>query len=177
MSKHLLTGDQFKELARPTSLHVDDAEINAYVRECEDVHIIPAIGYARFKQLTESEDLSDADKVLLEGGEWVQKVERCECRAEEGERLQYCKGLRCALAYFVYGRMLKADGSLLSRAGFVQHEDQYARHVDDSKLKQYNDVIAVAEQYLASCLAYIKSLTGTAKPLQGTRCKIHAIGD
>ena len=102
MSKHLLTGGQFKELARPTSLHVDDAEINAYVRECEDVHIIPAIGYARFKQLTESEDLSDADKVLLEGGEWVQKVERCECRAEEGERLQYCKGLRCALAYFVY---------------------------------------------------------------------------
>ena len=68
MSKHLLTGDQFKELARPTSLHVDDKEINAYVRECEDVHIIPAIGYARFKQLTESEDLSDADKVLLEGG-------------------------------------------------------------------------------------------------------------
>lgn len=177
MNKHLLTGAEFKELARPTSLHVDDTDITAFVSECEDMHIIPAIGYEKFKTLVTEDELSTEDKTLLNGGEYMSKATQCGCEDATGGKLTYCKGLKKALAYFVYAKMLRADGSLLSRAGFMQHDDQYAKHVDDSKLKQYNDVMAVAEQYLASCLAYIKSITGSVPPVRGTRCRIHAIGE
>jgi hypothetical protein len=64
----------------------------------------------------------------------------------------------------------------VSRAGFMQHDDQYARHFDDSKLKQYNDVMDIAERYLASCLAYLNTIQPTPKT-KGSRARIYAIGD
>ena len=96
-----------------------------------------------------------------------------------GKELQYCVGLKSALAYFVYAKIARADGAIYSRAGFMQHDDQYAHHVDDSKLKQYNDVMTIAETYLGDCLRYIKyhTVDKVIKPVHGTRARIHAIGD
>ena len=48
----LITAEQFRILARPVSIHVDDDEIAQFVRECEDVHIIPAVGWTNFKSST-----------------------------------------------------------------------------------------------------------------------------
>ena len=58
--KQLITADQFRELARPTSTHLDEDEVNAYIRECEDANIIPAIGYERFKAATEQGEWGDS---------------------------------------------------------------------------------------------------------------------
>jgi hypothetical protein len=71
--EHLITIDEFKELARPTSIHVDESEVTAYIRESEDMNIIPAIGYDRYKRLLadDASTLSDDDKTLLSGGEYT----------------------------------------------------------------------------------------------------------
>ena len=45
---HLITVGQCLALARPTSVHLDEDEVQAYITECEDMHIIPAIGFANF---------------------------------------------------------------------------------------------------------------------------------
>lgn len=58
--KQLITVDQFRELARPTSTHLDEDEVNAYIRECEDANIIPAIGWKRFKAATEQGEWGDS---------------------------------------------------------------------------------------------------------------------
>ena len=34
--KQLITVEQFRELARPTSTHLDVDEVNAYIRECQE---------------------------------------------------------------------------------------------------------------------------------------------
>ena len=65
-NKHILTVEEFKELARPTSKHVDEDEVIAFVRECEDIHIIPAVGLEKYQALLE-ESISEPDKILLEG--------------------------------------------------------------------------------------------------------------
>lgn len=173
--EHLITIEEFKTLARPVSIHIDPDVVNAYIRESEDMHIIPAIGYDRFKSLLSDDALSDDDTTLLSGGEY-KATDNCGC-ATKTESTRKCFGLKLALAYYVYAKMLRSDGSVMARAGFMQHNDQYASHVDDSKNKQYNDVVDCAEYYLNSCLEFIKSKDDTIKPIRGTRCRIHAIGD
>ena len=61
----------------------------------------------------------------------------------------------------------------------MRHRDDYSDHVDDSSLKQYNDIMGMAESYLSDSLLYLKATTkaGEVKPHRSTRVRIHAIGD
>ena len=167
-NKHILTVEEFKELARPTSKHVDEDEVMAFVRECEDIHIIPAVGLEKYQALLE-ESISEPDKILLEGGIY-----------EKDGKKEKCAGLKTALAYFVYAKMAMADGSIMTRSGMVQHNDSYAERTDDkNRVRRYDDVMNVAEEYLNSALLYLRTLEGyeETKPVTGTRLKIHSIGD
>ena len=49
-NRHLLDVDKFKELSRTISRHVEEEDILKYIRECEDVCIIPSIGLEMFKK-------------------------------------------------------------------------------------------------------------------------------
>lgn len=168
VNEHLITVERFKELARPTSKHIDDGEVQTFIRECEDIYIIPAIGLARFKALQEDEQ-EPKNITLLDGGEFTDK----------GGGLKKCSGLRLALSYYVYAKMVMSDGGLLTRTGLMQHNDSYASREDDkNRVRMYNDAMEVAETYLGSCLAYLKGVEGeSVKPVRGTRLRIHAIGD
>ena len=179
----LLTVEQFRELARPTSTHLNEDDVLSYVRECEDERIIPAIGWANFKS---SLGLREWDKTFddsfipdlwLDGGEWEHK--EVDENGEEYDKLYYCCGVRKALAYFVYAKILRADGTILSRAGTMRHRDDYSDHIDDPQIKQYNDVMNMAERYLNECLQYLQvhKKSRQIRPQRGTRARIHAIGD
>lgn len=175
---HLITVAQFKALARPTSCHVDDNEVMSFISECEDMHIIPAIGYANFRAATSSEtfdytfDDTFNESIWLDGGEFIAGCGDC-------GRTEWCVGLRKTLAYYVYAKMLRADGTILARAGAMRHNDQYANHVDPNR-KQYDDVMNAAESYLAGCMLYAKQHTtecNAVRPIKGSRATIKAIGD
>lgn len=168
VNEHLITVDMFMELTRPTSKHIDYGEVETFIRECEDLYIIPAIGLERFKNLLRDRK-EDKYIKLLDGGEYEDK----------GGILKKCSGLRCALAYFVYGKMAMSDGGMLTRTGLMQHNDSYASREDDkNRVRRYNDVMEIAETYLGSCLAYLKSVDGDGvRPVRGTRIRIHSIGE
>lgn len=184
--KQLLSVEQFRELARPTSAHLDEDEVNAYIRECEDANIIPAIGWKRFKAATEGQgDWGDSvlpdfqPSTFLDGGEYTTKKEG-DCSQDETTVQKYTSGIRKALAYFTYARLFRADGTIVSRAGSMRHRDDYSDHIQDtSGNKQYNDIMDMAERYLSDALEYLKAYTkqGEVKPQRGTRAHIHAIGD
>lgn len=169
---YLITLEEFKNLARPASIHLDESHVMAYVREAEDAYIIPAIGYETVKGIKEAETITPEQDILLNGGEFT--TQACGC---DDQTLQYCKGLKLTVAYYAYAKMMRADGSIVSRAGFMRHEDDYSRHVDDTTLKQYNDVMDMAERYLASCLSYMASVNSNTKPVRGSRARIYAIGE
>ncbi|MCI6672429.1 MAG: hypothetical protein PUG96_02425 [Prevotellaceae bacterium] len=170
-SKHILTVEEFKELARPTSKHIDDLEVITFIRECEDIFIIPAIGLRRYKALKE-DVLSEENRILLEGGEY-----------EINGDLKKCAGLQIALSYFVYAKMIMSDGGLLTRTGLMQHNDSYASRGDDkNRVRRYDEVMNVAEEYFTTCLAYIKAIekkcdNGKFGRVRGTRIRIHSIGE
>lgn len=196
-NKHLLTAEQFKELARPTSRHVDENDITAFIEECERVFIIPAVGYATYKLIFDVAFMSAFDvtfdvtfnkvngttfdkDILLDGGEWDKKHVRGGCGRGDDTELFYCVGLRKTLAYFVYAKMLRSGGAMLARTGFVKHDESYATHIIDKENRnQYNDVMSIAEQYLGSCISYMKyhKLIRENKKVRGNRARIKAIGD
>lgn len=185
--KQLLSVEQFRELARPTSAHLDEEEVNAYIRECEDANIIPAIGWKRFKAATEEQgDWGDSvlpdfqPDVFLDGGEYETAKEGSGCNQDTTKAQKYTSGIRKALAYFTYARLFRADGTIVSRTGGMRHRDDYSDHIQDtSGNKQYNDILDMAEKYLSDALEYLKAHTqqGEVKPQRGTRAHIHAIGD
>lgn len=177
----LITPEQFRKLARPVSIHVDNLEIQQFVRECEDMFIIPAVGWPNFKSATVTntwEDLFDgtfSHTVFLDGGEYDAGDGECGCGSDDG--IKYCNGLRKALAYFVYAKMLRNDGNILSRAGAMQHNDQYAYHTDDSSLKRYNDTMSIAERYLAESLQYANLHRKNKLTARQSRSRILSVGD
>lgn len=181
--KPLITVDQFRELARPTSAHIDEDEVSKFIRECEDAFILPAIGWANFKASIglspwdSTFDDSFVPDLFLDGGEWDTK--EWDENGDEYKKLHFCNGVRKALAYFTYAKLLRSDGVIISRSGGMRHRDEYSDHVDDSKLKQYNDIMGLAESYLSDSLLYLQANTkqGDVKKQRGTRVKIHSIGD
>lgn len=176
---HLISVAECLELARPVSIHLDEQEVAAYIAECEDMHIIPAIGYTNFQTAVNSEsfdatfDDTFSASIWLDGGAFV--VSDCGCN---NERTEWCVGLRKTLAYYVYAKMLRADGTLLARAGAMRHNDQYASHVEPNR-KQYDDTMNIADQYLSGCMLYAKQHSlecNAVKKIKGTRARIKAIG-
>lgn len=184
MREHLINIEDFTSLARPTSIHLDEEEVNAYIRECEDAYVIPAIGYAVFKYATQEEAERPTSlrgsfslDTFLEGGEWTRREYVCGDYLGDGT-LTYCDGLKKALAYFVWAKMLKADGSIITRAGAMRHEEDYSRHVEDTSLSLYNDVYDMAQAYLAGCMLYLRDNSQSeVKPVRGRRARVKAIGD
>lgn len=175
MKEHIISIDGFRALARPTSVHLDKDEVTKYIEECEDIYIIPNIGLETFKVLLGDIVKGMPEDVLLNGGEWTEDG----CGCGEG-KLRRCHGLRKALSYFVYARMMQNDGGIVTRTGFVTHNDEYASRDDDkNRVRKYNEVMQVAETYLSTSLDYWQHLNGGCAKVKarGTRTRIHAIGD
>lgn len=176
MDKLITNIEQFRQLVRPSSVHLDEPTIMAFIDEAVTAYILPVIGYGIYKEACSDDPMSGMaqgfDKsVLLDGGEW----EQASCVCEENGT-QYVNGLRKALAYFAYARMMRADGAVVSRAGLMHHRDEYADHVSTDK--QYQDVMSMAETYLGECAQYLKafSLDTRINPVRQTRARIKAIG-
>ena len=184
-TKHMITPQEFATLARPCSRHLDDDEVMAYVSECEQLYIIPAIGYGNFKAALNDTtwdstfDDTFSPSTAINGGEWEYTKTNGECPDTTPESgLNYCVGLKRTLAYYAYAQMMKADGAINARSGTMRHDDQYAQHIND-KMKQYNNIMNIAEAYMDGCMQYLKyhTVDHAVKPVRGGRARIHAIGD
>ena len=188
--KHLIDPVLFAELARPSSNHLDDDEVWKYIDEVENTVIIPAIGYGNFEHAVTIPVTWEGDSTfdvtfdgtfddLFEPNIWLNggSYETCGCGCESNA-LDWCVGLRKTVAYYVYAKLLRADGTIVARAGAMRHNDNYANHVDPNR-KQYDDVMNVAEQYLSGCMKYARCHTVECRKinLRQQRAKIRAIGD
>jgi hypothetical protein len=162
--EHLITANEWRTLVRATSNHIDEDEVDKFIEECEDIFIVPAIGVNLWEELLDGkhEDLAD-------GCTWMSSC---------GEK-KVTKGLKTALAYFVYAKVARNNGAIINRSGFMQHTDEYAQRLEDKQsVNRYNDIMNIAETYLSGCLMYIKDNLKTCitKP-RGKRTTIKAIGD
>lgn len=143
MQQFLLTSDEVSTLARGVSMHVDSDKIDVYIRESENIDIKPALGDALFIDLHEHPDKYE---LLLDGGKYE----------DECGDIHELVGLKSALAYYAYARLVKNGDGNMTRFGFVNKADEYSSRPDvKERVMAYNDAFSVADSYMKECLVYL----------------------
>ena len=94
MQPYLITTDEVSKLARTMSVHIDTEKIETYIRESENIDLKSALGDTLFLDV---KDHPDNYSELLNGGSYNAKC--------GGKR--FFVGLKTALAYYTYARMVK----------------------------------------------------------------------
>ena len=168
MQKYLITHLEVSEYSREISQHVDQKKIEKYIRESELLDIKKTLGDELYLDIKSNQDKY---KLLIEGGEY----DNC------GHK-ECFQGLRSALAYYTYARIVKNGDNNVTRFGLVQKDSEYSSGVDfKEKLMAYNDAFSIGDSLLHECIRY---LNATKNPLykgngkikvRRMRCKV--IGD
>ena len=170
--EHLITIEELSQYTR--KMYPDEDLIPAYIDEAEQIDIKKNIGDELFINLIENKD--EKYKTLLEGGEYTTKC----------GNTKIFKGLKCALSYYVYARIVQFGSEIQTRFGFVGKDDEYSTKVDSkNRYIASNEARNIANQYLSECLEYIqnspyvfpnKKCCGSRRKGLG-RMKVRAIGD
>jgi hypothetical protein len=139
---HIITVEDIGEYARPCTIDADVAV--RYIEEAEMQDVKTILGDALFFDIAANADKYDT---LLHGGTY-----------ENGGVRYGFVGLKTALAYYAWARMVKNGVNHLTRFGYVAKNDDYSHAVDwRERQAAYNDAYAVADGYMKECVTYLKN--------------------
>ena len=158
----LITPNDISKLARPCYSDKDIAE--KAIDEAIDIDIRYLVGDSAYQELIQSTDFK-----LLNGGEY--------------EDSKGCKhimaGLKKAIAYLAYSRIVRYGNSLPTRFGTMQSNDAYSSHTDLKERQMISDdAYSIGLKYVYEVLAYIKKDDcKPVEPLKSKRSIFKVIGD
>lgn len=139
----LITRRDIDTLARPCL--ADDIEAERYITEAERCDLLPQIGAEAYLRIKED---PHSFEDLLAGGVW---------KSECGKTYVF-SGLRTALAYYAYARIVKNGGHVATRFGYTEKRDEYSSHVEQKqRTAEANDAYAVAVNYMRDCVNYMRA--------------------
>ena len=161
----LITREDIDRECRPCN--AQDALVDRCIEEAQNLDIIPAIGADWWLRVLDRND--DAVATLLwEGGIYQDTCGNAHIFA----------GLKKALLYYSYARIVRSNGGVSTRFDFVVKADQYSDSADlQAKVQAYNEAFANADTYKAQCLAYLNtSETCCKRKMVNNRLSIKKIG-
>lgn len=161
----LITREDIDRECRPCN--AQDALVDRCIEEAQNLDIIPAVGAEWWLRLLDRNDDEQAI-TLWEGGVYEDVC---------GEQHIFA-GLRKALLYYAYGRVVRSSGGVATRYDFVVKADQYSDSADiKAKAQAYNEAFATADGYKAQALAYLASVAACAKRvIRNNRLSVKKIG-
>ena len=164
-NKLLITREDIDRECRPCN--AQDALVDRCIEEAQNLDIIPAIGADWWLRVLDRND--DAVATLL----WEGGIYRDTCG-----NAHIFAGLRKALLYYAYGRIVRSSGGVSTRFDFVVKADQYSDSADlQAKVQAYNEAFSNADTYKAQCLAYLNtSETCCKRKLVNNRLSVKKIG-
>ena len=144
MQKYLITTSEVSTLSRGMSVHVDEDKIETYIRESESIDIKSALGDALYLDVKEHPEKYE---LLLDGGTYEDKC---------GEKKMFM-GIKTALAYYTYARIVKNGDGNVTRYGFVQKEEEYSSLTGiKEKVMAYDEAFSIANRYLKECVRFLQ---------------------
>lgn len=152
-----ITPQDISLLARPC--YADEAKALAYIYEAEQNNIKPKIGDDLFLRLKDGEN-----PLLLDGGTYE----------KNGKRYQL-NGIKKALAYYAYSRLLESGSVNLTRQGVVNRRSDTANTADeDNIIKISRETYAIADRYMQEVMDYLGA--GEAEMETTQRTSVRLIG-
>jgi len=164
-NKLLITREDIDRECRPCN--AQDALVDRCIEEAQNLDIIPAIGADWWLRVLERNDDAVA-QLLWDGGIYKDNCGNSHIFA----------GLRKALLYYSYARVVRSSGGVSTRFDFVVKADQYSDSADlQAKVQAYNEAFANADNYKAQCLAYLNtSETCCKRKMINNRLSVKKIG-
>ena len=161
----LISREDIDRECRPCN--AQDALVDRCIEEAQNLDIIPAIGADWWLRVMNRENDAVATR-LWEGG-----IYRDTCN-----NAHIFAGLKKALLYYSYARVVRSSGGVSTRFDFVVKADQYSDSADlQAKVQAYNEAFANADNYKAQCLAYLNtSETCCKRKLVNNRLSVKKIG-
>ncbi len=158
----LITPDEISILARPC--YADKEIAQKAIDEAIDIDIRYLVGDSMFKELSGTND-----NLVINGGEYK----------DEKGNIHIIGGLRKAIAYFAYSRVVKFGNSIPTRFGTMQSDDAYSSR---SELKErqmiIDDAYNIGLKYIKEILAYMKKgECNPVEPIKSRRNGFKVIGD
>lgn len=160
--EYLITPEEVGTLSRPISQHIDHQQITAYITEVEQLIIRPKLGDYLFGAV--KKNLTDY-RVILEGG--------------SDDYGQVCGGLKKALAYYTYARIIKYGATIPTRYGAVEKTDEYSVRIEQERKDTiYRECTQMADAYLEEVVKYSK-MQGWVSDSEagGIRSTVYIIGE
>lgn len=150
-----ITPQDISLLARPC--YADEAKALAYIYEAEQNNIKPKIGDDLFLRLKDGENA-----LLLDGGTY-----------EKNGKRYYLNGIKKALAYYAYSRLLESGSVDLTRQGVVNRRSDAANAADgDNIIKISRETYAIADRYMQEVMDYL----GAGEQQTTQRTSVRLIG-
>lgn len=141
--KHIITPEEISTYARACS--TDRSILERVIDETETEDIRPRLGDSLYLAVT-ADTTDDRFTTLLEGGSWNDRM----CRDRRVE------GLKKAVAYFAYARVIRDANLQATRYGTVVKTDNNSTSpTKEDRERQYNNFFALADRYLKDCLVYL----------------------
>lgn len=139
---HIITPEEVRQYGRAMSSNVDKKVLESLIQETENMDIVPALGVALVRELSEPTE-NEHYTTLLEGGYY-----------NDGKA--HLQGLKAAMAYYVQAKLVKTNDNQITRFGVVQKDSEYGTRPSLAERNdQYNDLCSIADQYLRDALDYI----------------------
>lgn len=138
----LITASDINTLARPC--YADDTKAARFIDEAEQQDLRQRLGDRLYSYIvSNTEALTD----LLDG-----------CTYTAGGEERTVKGLKTALAYYTYSRIVVGGNIEVTRVGVVARDSQYSERSDYSeRLQVSRETAAIADYYMSEVLDYCRA--------------------
>lgn len=166
ISQLQITRAEIDAECRPCNAQIE--LVDRCIEEAQNLDIIPAIGADWWLRVLDRENDATALK-LWQGGLYE----------DADGKTHIFAGLKKALLYYSYARIVRSSGGVSTRFDFVVKADQYSDSADPkAKVQAYNEAFATADGYKAQCLLFINDSgsCGTGKKIVNNRLSIKKIG-
>jgi hypothetical protein len=167
---NIVTSSEVMTLCRPISGHYEPARIDMFIPEAELLDVKDQIGEQLYISILE--EAGTTYNEFLTGGVY-----------EVADKKYIFKGLKSAIAYFVYCRLIKNSDGQLTRFGFVAKDTDVSTRPDlRERTAAANEAFEIGKAYLNECLQYIRLVIEptnqcTITQVKSTTYRINAIGD
>ena len=162
----LITREDIDRECRPCN--AQEALVDRCIEEAQNLDIIPAVGADIWLRLLQM-DTDEQMLTLWNGGLYIDQCGNSKIFA----------GLKKALLYYAYARIVRSSGGVSTRFDFVVKADQYSDSADlKAKVQAYNEAFATADGYKAQALAYINEAVAPCctRKLVNNRISVKKIG-
>lgn len=162
----LVTQADINREARPCKAQNELAD--RCIEEAQMLDIKPSVGDEVYMRLFDPTD--EEAQLLFNGGQYTT------CNGEK----RIFTGLRKALLYYAYGRIVRASGGVVTRFDYVTKRDQYSDSANDKeKQSAYAEAFSIADGYKAQALAYLNEsgMLNSKKKVKNNRLRLKMIGN